>query len=237
MNLFYEPDIRNGRRYLNDEESKHALKVLRLKPGDIIHVIDGLGGLYSCRIIADRRNCEFQVLEHKQRPSRPFSIHIAIAPTKNQERMEWFVEKCVELGIEKINFLFTKNSERPRLRMDRIWKKAIGALKQSQNLWLPQIGEEQDFSRFVTGKDFEKQKFIAYVDEQHNHHLKDAAFRENSYLILIGPEGDFTKEEIQMCLQHQFIPVSLGPNRLRTETAGLAACMILNLANQGKEQA
>jgi len=231
MNLFYEPEIRNGRKYLNDEESRHALKALRLKTGDALHVIDGMGGLYACRIVNDKKNCEFEILEQSHQKPRPFSVHIAIAPTKNQDRMEWFVEKAVETGIEKITFILTKNSERTRLRMERIRKKAIEAMKQSQNLWLPELKEENRFGNFLM-EARESQRFIAYVDETHRHSLKDLARTGGDYLALIGPEGDFTAEEIKAALENHFIPVSLGPSRLRTETAGLAACFTLNLINQ-----
>lgn len=231
MNLFYEPEIRNGRHFLNEEESRHALKALRLKTGDMLHVIDGKGGRYFCKIVNDKKNCEYEVLEQSHKDSRPFSVHIAIAPTKNQDRMEWFVEKAVETGVEKITFLFTKNSERTRLRMERIRKKAVEAMKQSQNLWLPDIVEEGDFESFLEKKG-ERQRFIAYVDETHTNTLKDAARMGGDYLALIGPEGDFTREEIELAIKNHFIPVSLGPSRLRTETAGLAVCFTLNLINQ-----
>jgi 16S rRNA (uracil1498-N3)-methyltransferase len=233
MHHFYEPEIANGRLFLNDEESRHALKVMRLMEGDIIEVLDGKGVIYRCRITNARKNCEFLILDQKSVEKSPFSIHIAIAPTKNQDRMEWFAEKATEIGVDKISFIISQNTERNKLRMDRVIKKAVGGMKQSLNLWLPEINEGTGFSDFVRMNASIQNKFIAYVDENHSVHLKDAAPKGENVLILIGPEGDFTKDEIRVAKDLGHVPVSLGANRLRTETAGIVACHTINLINWG----
>jgi 16S rRNA (uracil1498-N3)-methyltransferase len=236
MHHFYEPDIIHGTNFLNEEESKHALKVMRLREGDLIDVMDGKGSIYHCRITNPGKNCEFKVLDQKVGSRRPFLIHIAIAPAKNPERMEWFIEKATEIGIDKVSVIITRNTERNKMRKERMLKKAVSAMKQSMNLWLPEINEEIDFLEFIKNHSGEYHKFIAYVDENHQSHLKDAAPRGQSTLILIGPEGDFTKEEIKIALEHDFSPVSLGQSRLRTETAGIVACHTLNMINWGVKE-
>jgi len=230
VNLFYQPDITAGALHLDEDESRHAVKVLRLSEGDLLDVTDGKGAWYQCTITkADGKRCEFQIAKSTFTPKRKFQIHIAIAPTKNTDRIEWFVEKAVEMGIDRITFVNTKNSERKNLNSDRIRKVAISAMKQSQQAWLPVLSPLLSFQELV--KEKASQKFIAFVDHQNPDHLKSLARKEEDYLVLIGPEGDFSKEELELALNHNFIKVSLGHNRLRTETAGLAACHILNLIN------
>ena len=216
---------------LDDEESMHARKVLRLKSGTVIQLTDGLGKIYEARLTnTDGRNCEFSILKSEQVPSRNYKIHIAIAPTKNADRIEWFVEKAVELGIDKISFLQCKNSERKSINLERVEKKAISAMKQSGQAYLPEIVEIRSFKQFISESN-EAGKFIGFVDEQNPLLLKNLAKPSTSCLVLIGPEGDFSPEEMQTALQKGFVKVSLGANRLRTETAGIAACHILNLVN------
>jgi len=233
MQLFYLPNIQQGQHILDEAESMHCVKVLRHGLGDIIHVTDGAGKLYQASIIeAKPKACSlgnFVVI--KEDAPKQYFIHIAIAPTKNVERIEWFVEKAIELGIDQISFLHCQNSERKGINLERIQKKAIGALKQSLHLKLPILSEEITFKKFIK-ETSGKQKFIAYVDEKHDFHLKTKALSNQSYVVLIGPEGDFTSEEIKMAFEQQFQPVSLGKSRLRTETAGLAACMMLNWLNE-----
>ena len=157
-------------------------------------------------------------------------IHVAIAPTKNIDRLEWFVEKSVELGVDHISLLQCDHSERNKLNQERLVKKAISAMKQSLKYTLPAIHALQPFSSFVRSAKASL-KFIAYVDEDISTHLKDSAPKDCDYLVLIGPEGDFSKKEIDLATAQGFKPVSLGKSRLRTETAGLAALHILNLIN------
>jgi len=215
---------------LNDDESRHAVKVLRMKAGDPLHITDGLGSFYQATISeADPRTCSFSILEKKSVPARKFSIAIALAPTKNIDRTEWFVEKAVEYGIEQIQFILCQNSERKTVNMERIEKIAISAIKQSGQAWLPACTSIKPFSEVLTTS--ADQKFICYVDHQNPDQLKSLATVGKEYLVLIGPEGDFREEELKQAMDHGFKKVSLGHNRLRTETAALAACHTLNLIN------
>jgi 16S rRNA (uracil1498-N3)-methyltransferase len=231
VNLFYQPDLPNGTHHLDEEESRHAIKVFRLNTGDLIEITDGKGTLYTCRITkADAKKCAFEVTQQVTKPAKPYSIHIAIAPTKNADRIEWFVEKAVEFGIDEISFLLCNKSERKTINTERIEKLTISALKQSGQLFLPKVHPIQVLENFMSEK--ADQKFIAYVDKNNVDLLKSIAIKGQKYLVLIGPEGDFSREELEMAQKNNFQKISLGPNRLRTETAGLAACHILNLLNQ-----
>lgn len=232
MHRFYEPDIMNGAAFLNEEESHHAIKALRLREGDLINVLDGKGTICRCRIIKTTKRCEFEILSHETVSKRPFSVHIAIAPTKNQDRIEWFIEKATEIGIEQVSFVITKNTEKIRLRKERLIKKAVSAMKQSLNLWLPEINDELRFADFIRKYGEDENKFMAWLDENQQLHLIDAVPAGQSALALIGPEGDFAHEEVSMAVESGYKIVSLGPNRLRTETAGIVACHILNLKNR-----
>jgi 16S rRNA (uracil1498-N3)-methyltransferase len=232
MNLFYQPLIPEGINHLDAEESKHCVRVLRKAKGDSIHITDGKGFFYEATITkADAHQCEFNITKKTEEQSRNFSIHIAISPTKNTDRLEWFVEKAVELGVDKITFVECKNTERPYLKIDRMEKVAISAMKQSLKASIPilqGLTKLTDLLKSTT----ETTKLIAYVDPLNNQHLKDFAKPGLSYLVLIGPEGDFSLQELNLALEKEFTKVSLGPSRLRTETAGIASCHILNLINQ-----
>jgi 16S rRNA (uracil1498-N3)-methyltransferase len=229
MQLFYQPNIREGFHYLDDEESRHAVKVLRLTEGSEIQLTDGKGSFYQAKITkANPKKCEFEIMIQSKQQSHPTFRHLAIAPTKNLDRIEWFLEKAVELGIDRITFLNCEHSERKVLKLDRLEKKAVSAMKQSGQAFLPQLDE------MITLKSFLKEskadnKFIAYVDFGNEVHLKDLVQSEKSNLILIGPEGDFNPKEVELALEAGFIKVSLGLNRLRTETAGIAAVHLMNL--------
>jgi 16S rRNA (uracil1498-N3)-methyltransferase len=232
VNLFYQPLIPEGVLHLDSEESKHCVRVLRKEKGDIIRVTDGKGFFYDVRITKpDARECAFEVVERIEEPSKEYSIHIAISPTKNADRLEWFVEKTVELGIDSITFIACKNTERPFIKLERLEKVAISAMKQSLKASFPRMNDLTKFSDFVKGAK-EKSKFIAHVDANNPVHLKDTAPSSTSSLVLIGPEGDFSHEELSLANAEGFKKVSLGPSRLRTETAGIASCHILNLINQ-----
>jgi 16S rRNA (uracil1498-N3)-methyltransferase len=230
LNLFYQPAIAQGVLYLDPDESRHAVKVLRMQMGDTVELTDGYGFLYRAFISdADQKKCSFTIVEKKEIPARAFGISIAIAPTKNMDRTEWFVEKAVEIGVEKIHLLACKNSERKTLNLERLTKIAVSAMKQSGQARLPYITDLIPFSEMIAHE--ASQKFICYVDVTNPDQLKLLARPNQSYLVLIGPEGDFNKEEIQLAVEHGFKKVSLGPNRLRTETAALTACQILNFVN------
>jgi 16S rRNA (uracil1498-N3)-methyltransferase len=230
LNLFYQPGIPHGITYLDAEESRHVARALRRREGDHMDLTDGKGFFYVAKIVkADSRKCEFEILDKREIPKRNFYLHIAIAPTKNADRTEWFVEKAVEIGVEEISFILCKNSERKVINMERISKIAISALKQSQQAWLPKLNDVVPFDRILHPT--VDQKFIACVDSSNPKHLQSAAQQNKKYLVLIGPEGDFTPGELALALQNGFEKVSLGANRLRTETAGLAAVQVLGLAN------
>ncbi len=233
MNLYYQPGISHGVTHLDADESKHCVRVLRKKSGDTVTVTDGLGFYYDVVITqADARQCHFEIQKKTAERKRPFSIHIAISPTKNPDRIEWFVEKATELGIDKITLINCANTERSHIKTERLRKIAISAMKQSLKATLPAISEGLlSFGEVVTTRD-EEHRCIAHVDDTNPLHLRDAVARGTSCCVLIGPEGDFSPDELQSASRHNFRKVSLGPSRLRTETAGVAACCVLNVVNQ-----
>lgn len=231
MNLFYQPLIPEGNLYLDADESKHSAKVLRKKNGDLIEITDGKGFLYHALITkADIHQCHFEVREKIAVPSRNYHIHLAISPTKNTDRLEWFVEKAVEFGVDEITLIECDHTERSHLKLERLEKLAISAMKQSLKFTLPPISGPINLAEFIRNTTAAA-KFIAYVDPENPLHLKNAAVPNSSYLVLIGPEGDFSNDELKLAQENNFQKVSLGSSRLRTETAGLAACHILNLVN------
>ena len=226
MQLFYQPNIEKD-PFLNEEDSRHCVKVLRHKNGDLVHIVDGIGGLYSCQIMkADIKKCQLKVIEtQKAWQKRKQYLHIAIAPTKNADRLEWFIEKATEIGIDEISLILTKNTERRFQKTDRLEKIAISAMKQSLKAYLPKINELTDFTKFIATP-LPKQKLIAHFDEKAPA-LSKMNLEEN-VCILIGPEGDFTPQEIELVLQNDFNIVTLGNARLRTETAALVAVTLVN---------
>jgi 16S rRNA (uracil1498-N3)-methyltransferase len=231
VNLFYQPQIAQGILHLDPDESRHVVKVLRKKLGDKLHLTDGKGVFYEATITnPDTRKCVFDINKTIAEPKRNFVIHIAISPTKNTDRIEWFVEKSVEFGIDRITLLECDHTERQHIKVERLEKMAISAMKQSLKATLPAIHPLTSFRNFIISRD-ESEKYIAHVDKENKSLLKNLVKPETSYVILIGPEGDFSDEELMLAEAEGFKKVSLGPSRLRTETAGLAACHILNLAN------
>jgi len=233
MQLFFQENIPQGGFELASEESKHLVKVLRKSLGDTVFFTDGRGVLYTCQIVdINPKKTKLKVLHQEDLPRDDHYIHLAIAPTKNQERMEWMVEKITEIGFHEITFLNTLNTEKNFLKIERLEKKIISACKQSLKTWKPKLNGVQDYSAFVTSPGFENfEKFIGYVDEENQDYLNNQANKGSSYLVLIGPEGDFSAQEIQQALDAGFRPCSLGKSRLRTETAGLVAVNTLNLIN------
>ncbi|MBK6264243.1 16S rRNA (uracil(1498)-N(3))-methyltransferase [Marivirga sp. S37H4] len=228
MILFYQPLLPEV-QYLDLEESKHCIKVLRQQQGDIIELIDGKGNFYKSRITeAHHKKCQFEILEIRKEKKMPFHRHIAISPTKNLDRMEWFVEKAVEFGVDAISFLNCDHSERKVLKLERLEKKAISAMKQSMKASLPHLNSLLSFNEFVTQQEAAL-KCLAYVDFENPVHLKDKLSLQQNTLILIGPEGDFSEREVEKAKASGFEIVSLGESRLRTETAGIAAVHLMNL--------
>lgn len=232
MQLFYNPYFTLSAPFLPEEEARHCIKVMRLGPGDTIQVTDGRGNLFTAQIAStDIKKCRLTVTATQAEfGKRPYYIHLAIAPTKNADRTEWLVEKCVELGIDEISFIACERSERRVFKTDRLEKIAISAMKQSLKAYMPLIHEVVPFRQFIE-KTVDGQKFIAHLEEGRRELLQKAAARHNTYCLLIGPEGDFSPGEISMAIEKGYLPVSLGESRLRTETAGMAACHILHLIN------
>ena len=229
--LFYAPDIATE-PVLPEDESGHCVRVLRLNKGDCITITDGKGFLYNAILEdANPKRCRVNITEQlPQKNLWDYNVHIAVAPTKNIDRMEWFVEKATEIGINTITCLRCHHSERREIKLQRLNKIAISAMKQSQKTILPQINEMTDFNKFISQK-FEGQKMIAHCAEDKKLLITDIYKPGGNALILIGPEGDFSNEEISAAISAGFAPITLGKSRLRTETAALAACHTIHLLN------
>jgi 16S rRNA (uracil1498-N3)-methyltransferase len=225
MNTFFG-SIQDKGAILNEDESLHCVKVLRHKVGDTIRVIDGKGTIATGKIVlAHAKQCAVAVTDIKKfNNPRSYRLHLVVAPTKNMDRIEWFTEKAVEVGIDEISFIKTKNSERTVVKIERIHKVAESALKQSQQAFLPIIREIIDYKEFLQIPN-EDIKLIAHCEKEEKKNLKDYLGKANRYTILIGPEGDFTNDEIQMAIKSNYLPLSLGDSRLRTETAALFSVM------------
>lgn len=236
MHLFYTPDLNSDIYTLSEEESRHAIRVLRLKTGDHIELIDGKGGLYEAEIIDDhqKRSSVKIVSSQKEFGKRNWKLHIAVAPTKNNDRMEWFIEKSTETGIDEITPLECVNSERTITKTERLNKVAISAIKQSVKAYLPKINELTEFKEFiVAASSFRGEKFIAHCHSRQSlPHIKTLYALYKNALILIGPEGDFSSEEVKLATENGFKEISLGKSRLRTETAALYACTAINILNE-----
>ncbi len=235
MQIFYAPDIERLPE-LPETESQHCVKVLRMSEGDEIGIIDGCGNRYRAEItLAHSKRCGVRIVEKEKAPN-PWKaqVHIAIAPTKNLDRIEWFAEKTTEIGIDAITPLLCRFSERKELKIDRINKILISAMKQSLKAVLPDLGEMTSFAQFVA-RPFDGQKFIAHCYKEETRKELSELYRpgENA-LVLIGPEGDFSPEEVELAISCGFQPVMLGQSRLRTETAGVVACHTIQVLNQLK---
>lgn len=233
MIQFYAPDIETN-QILPESDSQHCVRVLRMKSGDELSVIDGKGHCYTCRLLeAHSKRASVEILDKSPLPlSWQNNIAIAVAPTKHLDRMEWMVEKLTEIGINRIIPLLCRYSERKELKIERLEKIAISAMKQSLKAVLPQIEPMMPIRDFIIGCST-PQKFIAYCDKSIPRELLSKKYKANKDVtILIGPEGDFSQEEIKLALDNGFIPVSLGDNRLRTETATIAACNTFHIINQ-----
>ncbi len=228
MQLFYSKEIHDDLIFLNEEESWHCIKVLRHKSGDVVHVLDGRGGFYTTEIAdAHPKHCSLKITAMQQAfKKRSYFLHIAIAPTKNADRIEWFAEKATETGVDEISFILCKTSERKVLKTERIEKVVESAIKQSIQAYMPVINELCSFQSFLKkAADFKGKKLIAHCRESENILLHEKIKEADKVLCLIGPEGDFTQDELNLALEHGFEPVSLGINRLRTETAGVYVCI------------
>lgn len=236
MQLFYAPDIDfdSDCYTLSEEESRHCVRVLRLRVGDSLYVTDGEGTLCRAEIVKiSPKNCTLSLRERTEAfEKRNYRLCVAMAPTKNTDRLEWFVEKATEIGIDRIVPLLTEHGERRVLKTDRLMRVATGAVKQSLKAYHPQIDKLTSFRQVVEEQSFEGLKFIAYCGEEvERFPLKECIQPGEDVLVLIGPEGDFSPEEVAMACRNGFVPVTLGRSRLRTETAGVVAVHTVALLN------
>lgn len=229
--LFYAPDVNAEFYELSDFESKHCIKVLRLKKGDEIVLNDGVGSFYYCNIFDDNpKKCTVQVIKKVHtKNENPVNIHVAIAPTKNIDRFEWFVEKATEIGISEITPIICDRSERKNIKLDRVEKILVSAMKQSLKAYLPKLNQDISFSDFIKNYS-DSNKYIAHCNSNTKDFLKTYP-KGKDVLVLIGPEGDFSDKEIEMALSNNYEAISLGKTRLRTETAGIVVCDMINILN------
>ena len=228
--LFYTTRIENGLAFLDEEESRHLLTVLRRQPGDRLELTDGKGHFYTAELVeTGKKGAVARILDTRPAPlERPARLHIGIAPTKQMERLEWFLEKATEIGIDEITPMLCKRSERDTVRLDRLEKILVSAMKQSLRARLPRLNPMTPVKKVLENA-VEAQKCIAWCAPEPLPHLKNTLRGELDTLVLIGPEGDFTPEEVALALEKGFTGVSLGSARLRTETAGLLAVAAVNL--------
>lgn len=233
MNIFYTPELANEKTYtLSESESKHAIRVLRLKQGDVLTLVNGLGSFFEASIISDNaKRCEVEINNIRKEDNNKPQLHIAIAPTKNNDRTEWFIEKCTEIGIGQISPILCKHSERKKIKEERFVKTAISAMKQSLKATLPLVTELTPFNKFIN-EPFDGKKYIAHCYSENQAHYKDLYQKGENCLVLIGPEGDFSPDEVKLAMENGFEPITFGQSRLRTETAGVVACTTFNLLNE-----
>lgn len=231
MHVFYTPDIANTQE-LPEEEAGHCLRVLRLGIGDEVMLTDGRGFFYQAVIAAaTQKRCMVKIVSKtEQEPFWGGHLHLALAPTKKMDRMEWLAEKATEIGFDELTFLNCRFSERKVIKTDRIEKIVVSAVKQSLKARKPVVNEMTDFRKFME-RDFSGQKFIAHCYEGEKPLLRDVLHPDEDAVILVGPEGDFSPEEVTLAMEKGFQPVSLGKSRLRTETAALVAVHLMNLTH------
>jgi len=232
MQLFYNPniDIDTTEFTFDKEESRHIIRVLRKKEGDSLHLTNGKGFLFLAKILnASDKKCTINMISFEEK-SKPWDyyLHIAIAPTKMNERYEWFLEKATEIGIDEITPIICDHSERKVIKQERMLKVIVSAMKQSLKFRLPKFNDPIPFSEFIQNE-LEGVKFIAHCENTDKKMLNKQIKNSDNITVLIGPEGDFSTKEITKALQHKFIPLSLGESRLRTETAGIVACNTISV--------
>ncbi|MFH6769137.1 16S rRNA (uracil(1498)-N(3))-methyltransferase [Gaetbulibacter aquiaggeris] len=234
MQLFYNPDITDQTKQFSfdKEESKHILKALRKTTGDQLYITNGKGWLFTAEIaIADMKNCLVTITKKVLKQKHQYNLHLAVAPTKMNDRYEWFLEKSTEIGIDSITPLICEQSERKVIKTDRFEKILQSAMKQSLHCYLPKLNKAISFKEFLNQKN-RGQLFIAHCEETDKKSLKEELKPKQDVTVLIGPEGDFSVKEIEMAISQGFIPVTLGETRLRTETAAIVACHSVAFINQ-----
>ncbi|QRQ99985.1 RsmE family RNA methyltransferase [Dyadobacter sandarakinus] len=232
MHLFFQPDP--GTFELDEEEARHSTKVLRLTSGEVIYVTDGKGMLARCILNVQGRRVGYEIVEKVVQPRRPYRVNMGIAPTRKAERNEWMVEKMTEMGVDRIDFLITEHTHQETMNrvvnLTRLTRIAVAAMKQSQQFYMPEITVNNQLDTFIKSRT-EAVRLIAYVPGHDTvPHVFSKVKQHSDTSLLIGPEGDFTPEEVSLALDHGFETVSLGPTRLRTETAAVSGCHAINLA-------
>jgi 16S rRNA (uracil1498-N3)-methyltransferase len=235
MHVFYTPDLQDQAQYtLNEEESKHCSRVLRLSVGDTVFLIDGSGGLYEAEIVNEsKKHVELRITKTTEGyQKRNHHLHIAIAPTKNIDRVEWFLEKATEIGIDEVTPIICERSERKIVKEDRLQKVITAAVKQSLQAYHPVLNPAITYTELLRQQTTASKLIAHCIDDSQRHYIKDLVQPHGNYLMLIGPEGDFSPQEISYALEQGFMPVTLGATRLRTETAALAACFEFNYLNR-----
>ncbi|MEP5341746.1 MAG: 16S rRNA (uracil(1498)-N(3))-methyltransferase [Algibacter sp.] len=234
MQLFYNSEINNEDTEFSfsKEESKHIVKVLRKDTGDILHITNGKGWLFEAEItIPNIKRCVVQIISKSEHPRKHYHVHLAVAPTKMNDRYEWFLEKATEIGIDCITPIICDHSERKFIKAERFEKILQSAMKQSLSVHLPKLKPAITLKEFLK-KDLNGQLFIAHCEEVDKKSLKHELEANCDTTILIGPEGDFSTKEIELALKNNFIPVTLGKTRLRTETAAIVACHSVAFINE-----
>ncbi len=235
MQLFYNPTLDNSvSQFVFDTvESNHIVKVLRKKEGDILYITNGKGYLYKARIlIAHPKKCKAEITDTEKRHRKMYWFHMAVAPTKSQDRFEWFLEKATEIGVNEITPIICERSERKIVKHERMQKVVQAAMKQSLQTYLPKVNAPVSYNKFLTNEP-PGLLFIAHCEVEEKLDLKRRVAPDTDVTILIGPEGDFSRNEIDKAYANGFKPISLGENRLRTETAALVACTIVTMVNNG----
>jgi len=235
MQLFYTPNIEETDKQIifPKDESRHIAKVLRKNEGETLKVTNGKGFLFTAEIIeANPKQCLAKIIKVEEESSKSYRLHLVVAPTKMNDRYEWFLEKATEIGIDEITPVICDHSERKTIKLNRYERVLQSAMKQSLHYSLPVLNEAISFSEFMNLK-FEGQKFIAHCEEDMPRiSLKNEVRSNEEVTVLIGPEGDFSPEEIKLALEKEWVPVSLGNSRLRTETAAIVACHTIAIINQ-----
>ncbi len=235
MPLFYTTHITGNQAVLEGDEARHCSQVLRMRTGEELALVDGQGGYFK-GILSEigKRDCKVEIRETRlEYGKRSYRVHLAVAPTKNMARWEWMLEKATEMGVDQLTPLLTKRSERIHVRVERLEKIAVSAMKQSEQAYLPMVSEPMDFKDLVTRAAY-PQRFIPHCLEGVKSPLSQNCEPDKDVLVLIGPEGDFTPEELELALSLGFLPADLGPTRLRTETAGIVALAAVHFVNSGK---
>ncbi len=236
MQLFYNPEITSSSQeiYFPKDESRHMVKVLRMGTGQKLTLTNGKGSFFTAEILrADPKNCRAKIISETRQQGLPYYLHLAVAPTKMNDRYEWFLEKATEIGIAEITPIICEHSERRLIKPDRFEKILQSAMKQSLKAYLPRLNPAVSFTDFIgLCNDAEGLKCIAHCGETHRQSLKNVLRPKQKSTILIGPEGDFSSAEVQLALSHGYIPVALGDSRLRTETAAIVACHSVAFVNE-----